>query len=314
MTRTAADKSLAAGSRSALDPDGTSSGLAEGAVRVDDLARQLRALGVIPGDLLVVHTSFRAVRPVENGPSGLIEALQLAARGGTILMPSWPERAVEPFDTRRTPVSRDLGVVAEVFRTVPNAVRANHAASFAAWGPRASELLRDPMPLPPHRLESPVGRAWQLDGKVLLLGVGHEANTTIHLAEVLQAVPYGIEHRCRIRDSSGERVIAYFENDHCCERFALLDAWLDDHRTGAQSKGPVGAAAARLVSSRALVSVARAELEKDPLVFLHPPGACSECDQARSSIPSGRTLGAHRDLSGPTTSSGGTRADSKKRT
>ncbi len=29
----------------------------------------LRALGVKPGGVLLVHTSFRAVRPIEDGPS-----------------------------------------------------------------------------------------------------------------------------------------------------------------------------------------------------------------------------------------------------
>ena len=32
------------------------------------MVRQLRELGVLPGDVLLVHTSFRAVRPVEAKP------------------------------------------------------------------------------------------------------------------------------------------------------------------------------------------------------------------------------------------------------
>ena len=43
-----------------------------------DVVAQLRALGVADGDVLLVHTSFRAVRPVEGGPAGLISALQEA--------------------------------------------------------------------------------------------------------------------------------------------------------------------------------------------------------------------------------------------
>ena len=165
------------------------------------VVEQLRTLGVEPSDLLVVHTSFRAVRPLEDGPAGLIESLQQAVTPeGSLLMPSWPEHATEPFDPDHTPVSTDLGIVAETFRRMPDVLRAGHAASFAAWGAHAQDLLQDPMPIPPHRLESPVGRAWQHDAKILLLGVGHDANTTIHLAEVLAGVRYGIEHRCRIHD------------------------------------------------------------------------------------------------------------------
>ena len=41
-----------------------------------EVSDQLRALGVHRGGILLVHTSFRATRPVEGGPLGLIEALR----------------------------------------------------------------------------------------------------------------------------------------------------------------------------------------------------------------------------------------------
>ena len=43
-----------------------------------EVADQLRTLGVRPGGVLLVHTSFRAVRPIEEGPLGLIDALRSA--------------------------------------------------------------------------------------------------------------------------------------------------------------------------------------------------------------------------------------------
>lgn len=45
-------------------------------IQVSEVTDQLRTLGVRPGGVLLVHTSFRAVRPVEGGPHGLIEALR----------------------------------------------------------------------------------------------------------------------------------------------------------------------------------------------------------------------------------------------
>lgn len=55
-----------------------------------DVANQLRALGVERGGVLLVHTSYRAVRPVAGGPLGLIEALRAAlGPNGTLVMPSW---------------------------------------------------------------------------------------------------------------------------------------------------------------------------------------------------------------------------------
>jgi aminoglycoside N3'-acetyltransferase len=119
---------------------------------------------------------------------------------------------------------------------------------------------------------------------VLLLGVGHDANTTLHLAELIAGAPYRVPHHCTVLGSDRRPVrVDYEENDHCCERFALADGWLLDR--GLQREGQVGQARARLLRSRDVVAVATGQLELDPLVFLHPAGAgCAECDEARRSV------------------------------
>lgn len=232
----------------------------------------------------MAHISYRAVRPVEGGPAGLIEALTLAVGpAGTLVMPSWPEDDDTPFDPARTPAAKDLGVTADVFWRLPGVKRSNHPFAAAARGPESGAIIADPLPLPPHRLESPIGRVYQLDGEILLLGAGHDANTTIHLAEILAGVPYGVPHHCTVlRDGRPVR-IDYQENDHCCERFALADEWLRER--GLQREGIVGNAHARLISSRDLVSTVMEQLQRDPLVFLHPEGSgCEECEAAWRSV------------------------------
>jgi aminoglycoside N3'-acetyltransferase len=244
---------------------------------------QLRALGVEPEGVLLVHTSFRAVRPVEGGPAGLIDALRAAlGRGGTLVMPAWSDEDESPFDPTQSRVAPDLGIVAGTFRRMPGVRRSDHPFAFAALGPAAGTVLADPLPLPPHIPASPVGRVHELNGQVLLLGVNHDADTTLHLAEVLADVPYGIPKHCTVlRDGRPVR-LEYAENDHCCERFTLVDEWL--RTAGAQREGPVGYAHARLARSRDIVRVARAQLARDPLLFLHAPGVCAECDEARAHI------------------------------
>jgi aminoglycoside N3'-acetyltransferase len=248
------------------------------------VAEQLEALGVERGAVLLVHTSYRAVRPVEGGPAGLIGALRSAiGPRGTLVMPAWSDEDDAPFDPRRSRAATDLGVVAGTFWQLPGVLRSEHPFAFAAAGPAATRVLADPLPLPPHVPESPVGRVHELDGQVLLLGVNHDADTTIHLAEVLAGVPYRIPKSCTVlRDGRAER-LHYEESDHCCERFVLVDEWL--RAEDAQRVGPVGHGWARLARSRDIVRVARARLERDPLIFLHPPGSgCAECDAARAHI------------------------------
>lgn len=249
------------------------------------LAGQLRALGIREGGVLLVHTSYRAVRPVDGGPEGLIGALRDSlGPDGTLVMPSWSGDDDQPFDPLTTPASPDLGIVADTFWRLPGVIRSAHCFAFAAAGPEAARVTADPLPLPPHVPASPVGRVHDLDGQVLLLGVGHDANTTLHLAELIAEAPYRVPHHCTVLGSDGRPVrVDYEENDHCCERFALADAWLLER--GLQREGQVGQARARLMRSRDVVAVATGQLELDPLVFLHPASAgCAECDEARRSV------------------------------
>jgi aminoglycoside N3'-acetyltransferase len=249
-----------------------------------EVVGQLRALGIEAGGVLLVQASFRAVRPVEGGPHGLIDALREAlGPEGTLAMPSWPGNADELFDPATTPAAPDLGIVADTFWRLPDVVRSSHCLPFAAAGPRAAEIVSGALPLPPHGPASPVGRVHDLDGQVLLLGVGHDANTTLHLAELLAHVPYRVPKHCTVLQDGRPVRVEYGENDHCCERFTLADGWL--RARGLQRDGRVGHAHARLVRARDVVEAAVEHLAQDPLLFLHPPDAgCAECDTARRSV------------------------------
>ena len=231
-----------------------------------------------------MHTSFRAVRPIEGGPHSLIEAARAAlGPDGTLGMPSWSGNDDEPFDPLTSPAASDLGVVADTFWRLPGVIRSDHLQAFAAAGPQAQLITADPLPLPPHIPESPVGRVHDLNGQVVLLGVGHDADTTLHLAELLAGVSYRVPRYCTVlRDGRPVR-IEYGENDHCCARFAFADEWLQER--GLQAEGRVGHAHARLIRSRDIVGVTLERLGRDPLLFLHPADAgCGDCDEARCSV------------------------------
>lgn len=255
-----------------------------------ELTATLAALGVRPGGVLLVHTSFRAVSPpprsVESGPLTLIAALRAAlGEDGTLVMPTMTSGETL-FDPRTTPTD-GMGITAELFWRQPGVLRSTHpGGSFAACGPEA-EAICSPQPLsPPHGIDSPVGRVYARNGQVLLLGVGHSENTTLHLAESLACVPYSVAHPCVVGvDAHGALVTnAIAETDHCCRGFAQADEWL--RTRSRQREGTVGAAHARLFASRAVVEVAVNALTADPLIFLCPASRnCDECDAARASIP-----------------------------
>ncbi len=250
---------------------------------ISAVARQLARVGVRPGHVLQVHTAFSRVGPIEGGPRGLIDALlEALGPGGTLVMPSMTDDDDHSFEPQTTPCL-GMGVTADTFRRLPGVLRSDSPHAFAAAGPLAERIVA-PHPVDvPHGPDSPVGRVLELGGNVLLLGVSHDANTTVHLAEYMAGVRYRRRKYVTVmRDGAPSRV-EYGEIDHCCERFALVDGWLDE--LGLQRRGVVGHAEARLVPAQAVVDVVVERLRANETVFLHPPGVDAECDEAWASLP-----------------------------
>jgi aminoglycoside 3-N-acetyltransferase len=254
-------------------------------VILESLTRQLLALGVQPGGVLLVHCALSRVKPVAGGPAGLIAALRAAlGPGGTLVMPSMSDDDERPFDPRASPCPW-LGIVADTFWRMPGVLRSDNPHTFAALGPSAAHITA-PHPLDvPHGHDSPVGRVYDLDGQVLLLGIDHTANTTIHLAENLAGVRYRRQTSLTILQDGRPARFQYAEIDHCCQNFARLDGWLD--AAYLQRRGTVGQAQARLVRSRDVVGEVVPRLKAEETLFLHPFGVDEECDEARGSMLAG---------------------------
>ena len=241
------------------------------------LVSQLRALGVQPGGLLLVHT---ALSKVGTSPHSIIDALLTAlGAGGTLVMPSMADDDDTPFDPGTMPC-RAVGLVADTFWRMPGVLRSDNPHAFAAHGPLASRITQ-PHPIDvPHGVDSPPGRVFELNGSILLLGVGHDCSTTMHVAEAIAGVRYRQPKYATVLEDGKPKRYEYGETDHCCENFNLLDEWLGQR----QQRGRVGHADARLFRSRDAVTAALERLRKDETVFLHPAGACGECDLARAGL------------------------------
>jgi len=259
------------------------------AVRTSTLRQvtnQLQQLGVRVGGVLLVHTSFRAVGPMDEGPRGLLKALRLAVgAAGTIVMPTMTD-GESLFSPEATPPV-GMGITADLFWRSPGVLRSGHpTGSFAAQGPLA-RVVCAPQPLcPPHGLDSPPGRVLALGGQVLLLGVGHSESTILHVAEALADVPYRVSYPCKVEMNGCETIIDIPEIDHCCRCFARVDDWLRERSL--QSEGVVGNAHARLISATEAMQEVLRRMQEDQLAFLCAPTmGCSECDRARASIPAG---------------------------
>jgi aminoglycoside 3-N-acetyltransferase len=173
---------------------------------VDSLCRELRALGLQAGDTILVHASLSSLGWVCGGAQAVIQALlETLTVSGTLVMPAhsgdWSDPqewehppvpaawipvirdAMPAFDPDMTP-TRGMGTIAELFRSLPGCMRSSHPQlSFSAVGPLSEEITRDHPLQPALGDESPLGRLYMADAKVLLLGVGYDVCTSFHLAE-----------------------------------------------------------------------------------------------------------------------------------
>ncbi len=173
----------------------------------EEFEKSLLEVGLTKDDNVIVHTSLGSLGYVCGGAQTIIEVLlKIVGTGGTIMMPSQSWKNLDPstgvhweisesdwakirdfwpaYNKAITPTNT-MGAVAEMFRSWPDSLRSDHPArSFVANGKHANYLIEN------HDLndifgdESPIGKLYSLNGKVLLIGVDYDKNTSLHLADV----------------------------------------------------------------------------------------------------------------------------------
>ena len=144
----------------------------------------------------MVHSAWERAGPLAANPAALIAVLQEAVGpSGTLCMPAYPPPGPAGpimFDLRRTP--SNAGLVSEVFRRMPGALRSRQVRTVASLGPLAEELTGEHHHSPyASGNTSPYAKLADVHGKVLCLGVGPEHNTMFHCAEDLLGSEFPVD-------------------------------------------------------------------------------------------------------------------------
>ncbi len=243
------------------------------------LTNDLRALGIEPGAVVLVHSSLSGLGWVEGGADAVVDALlDAVGERGTILFPTLTgsERDGPEYpphmDVRSTPCW--TGAIPEAARKRPDAVRSLHPThSVVALGTETRQFTKGHEHVDtPCGPGSPYTRLMDAGGSILLLGgVTHASNTSLHAIEELAGVPYHLQPEATdgvVIDSSGKRFLVR-NRLHLWQwerNFPKVKVVLESH--GAGRSGRVGASMSTLVPAARLRALLLPVLRDDPLYLL----------------------------------------------
>jgi aminoglycoside 3-N-acetyltransferase len=266
-----------------------------GAARItkQEIVEGLARAGVQPGDTVLVHSSLSRFGYVDGGADAVIDALvETLGTNGTLLMSAITTstqmvvRCIEaangggalqapPLDIPNADTW--AGTIAQTFRKRPGVLRSLHPThSVTALGARAGELLAEH-----HNAPGPCGQGTPFmrladdpRGHILLLGVNHESNTTLHGVEEIAGLEYVLYPTpCRIPVLAPKgpieactRVHMPFLNRHLG---ALETAYIDRR---AQTVTHIGDSHVRLIHAGTMRDVTLKALEENAYALLSETG------------------------------------------
>ena len=257
-------------------------------VSLSDLKTGLAKLGLTK-HLVIAHASLKAFGHIEGGAETMLAALLDSVRG--IIMPTFtyksmlnPEvgpprngitygsetdlnKLAEAFYPEM-PADKMMGVLPEFLRKHPKAKRSSHPIqSFAGIRADAvinSQRIYDPL--------SPIGMLAEQDGWVLLLGVDHTVNTSIHYAEKLagrlQFIRWALLQD-RVVECPG------FPGDS--DGFNVIAPALEKYTRRVE----IGNALVQAVHLKSLIKVVMDQIKENPFALLCQRQDCERCTAVR---------------------------------
>lgn len=237
----------------------------------------------------IAHASLKSFGAMDGGAETVLEALLASVSG--LIMPAFtyktmitPEvgppnnalsyrrqrdlnRMAVPFQHAMT-VDPMIGTLAETLRNYPGATRTAHPILSFVGLHMDDALLNQTL----YNPFAPIGWLADHDGWVLLLGVDHTVNSSIHYAEKLAG------RRQFVRWAwTGNRIVECHGFPGCSEGFEAIRPDLDNVSRRAQ----VRESYIEAIPIRSLLQAVEIRIKKDPLALLCQRDKCERCDAVR---------------------------------
>jgi aminoglycoside N3'-acetyltransferase len=239
----------------------------------EDIKAGLRQLGLKGGDAVEVHSSLRSFGTVEGGAAAVVDALMdVVGVEGALIMSAYPlsapvaltgEEKARGIKWKMRLLGEDsqaksaMGAISDEFRRRDGVICGTGIHRVCAWGQDARLHSRGYR----HLLE--------IGGWVLLLGVGFDRCSSMHLAEEAAGIP--------------EQIRACFEVPADIRRDYPADVWEIGYgetpgdpwgrvwsiaeREGLIKKGSVGQARCLMFKAKAVISIYEELLRADPFAL-----------------------------------------------
>lgn len=228
--------------------------------RKEELKNQIKAMGVVPTDTVIIHTSLKKIGEVEGGADTVIDAFKECLSEGLFLVPThtWDEIGPkQPVYNVKTSVPC-IGVLPTVAAFRKDGVRSLHPThSMWATGRGAAEFVAGE-----EKAESPTPPtfAWdrlaEVNARILLLGVGNDKNTFIHSVDEVLDIPDRLSDKffeATIVDSEGKEYKHPYRGHHCSRSDDVSQQFVNFDKAfielGAMSFGKFGNAEVRIVDA-----------------------------------------------------------------
>jgi aminoglycoside 3-N-acetyltransferase len=254
----------------------------------EQLIGQLKAMGIQPGDGVVVHSAYSTIGKVVGGPDTVIDAL-LEAVGpeGHLMFPAFTFHVdFGPYDPATTPTT--MGILPETARKRPEFFRSDFPNnSVIVAGPQAVQIAENHVSRGHCRPGDPFDRFAMLGGNVMLLGVPFRNNTMVHIGECYADLP----HR-RMSTAGPFITLVYADGQRrlfnasggtqCSEGFGAVEGIMRERNHIID--GHVGVAPVRLMKGREVIFDTVDLLKQAPWALYCNDPECSSCVENRQVV------------------------------
>ena len=250
-------------------------------VTKEEIVYALKLGGIENGDVVLMHSAMSAIGHVEGGAYTVIDAvLDAVGPDGTFAVSTMAFD--HPFDVENSPST--VGIISETHRKRPNSLRSLRPVhSINAIGAKAEELIRD------HDLcetncgvGSPYLKLREMGGKIILLGVDMNRNTTLHAIEDIMDSVYLVN-----RTVPAPKYMEDYEHKSmvmkkfCPGHRNFLGFTADLRKADALIEVCIGNAMVKIIDVRKMFALGEEMLTRDPLYFLCKNENCEHCAGVR---------------------------------